>query len=167
MKRDYAKRISKKKPKKGRKLLVLILIAALIIWFWPTILDNSKNGWQRVTGFFAKKDSTSKKSDTAKKLLAAAEFEFYNITNNQNTQENSPTSYELEIAIVDDFASADNLKARLTLLGFAVSITPIYQDGTKKYYVSIGPYQNRDATLVIQKKLKDEKITAKLKKLSH
>ena len=93
-------------------------------------------------------------------------FEFYNISTKNSEKEITTESYELVIAVANDFANADNLKAKLTLLGFSINILASYHGGVKKYQVTAGPYSSPQEAVAIQQKLRAEGIKSKLKKSS-
>lgn len=171
MNRDYAKR--KLPHKKSRKnyfylwLTMLLLFAALII----SLLGLAKyknypppklipiNAMQK-----KQKMQQSAPEEIVSKTVTTPKFDFYNISPQKKNRE-SKIAYELEIATVDGFVTADHLKAELALLGFAASITPIYQNSKQKHYISVGPYDNKDGAIADQQKLKLNKIKSTLKKV--
>lgn len=177
MTKDYAKKskASRKKSKKGnaKKLWIvalLILIVAAVSFIYPT---KTKPRFFHFTGkFFAKEAKSFPAIPAKKKILPSPEiaktiapkFDFYNILPGKKVV---PTEarYELEIAHAKTFSAADQLKAELALLGFTASITPIYKQGAQKYYVSIGPYNCKEAATTDQEKLKQNKIRSLLRKL--
>lgn len=73
--------------------------------------------------------------------------------------------YEIAIAKVQDYAAADSLKAKLSLLGFVVNITPVVEVGNQLYEVSIGPYKNKRTALADLERLKQNEISGILRKL--
>ena len=194
MSRDYAKRSSFRK--KSRKsylflwLVILLLCAAFVtslimpdkyqkygdklreIGFIKKILDVKP---QALSTKAIKKEVAIKKTEThalITKTITTPKFDFYNILpqkkdNKVNTLDKPEISYELSIATVSDFAAADHLKAELALLGFAASITPIYQNNIQKHHVSIGPYDDKESALIKQKKLKENGIKSELKKVNN
>jgi cell division protein FtsN len=164
MTRDYAKRnVSRRKPKKkisylGLWIFVLCLFAAFIV---SLVYLGKHNQHVRPT---IKIISSQPAIETPVKEIAAPKFDFYTILQ-QKKNSNTISEYELEIATVKDYAAADHLKAELVLLGFSVSIAPIRQEGLQKYYVTVGPYDNKDGATIDLERLKQNKIRGKLKKL--
>jgi hypothetical protein len=178
MSRDYAKRNSScKKSRKGHLyLLIILLLAALITSLvMPDKYREFGNKLCQIS--FIQKMLGSKQQpalpkkiatkETITKTVTTAKFDFYNILPQKKDDKinNSETIYELAVATVVSFAAADHLKAELALLGFAASITPIYQNNIQKYHVSIGPYADKDSVLVNQKKLKTNGIKSELRKV--
>lgn len=93
------------------------------------------------------------------KVATIPKFDFYNISpEEQEKKLRTKTAYELKIAVMDDFAAADRLKAELALLGFAASIFPIYQHNIQKYEISVGPYASEDKANADRQKLKLNKL---------
>ncbi|MBU0743850.1 MAG: SPOR domain-containing protein [Gammaproteobacteria bacterium] len=171
MSRDYAKRkISRKKPKKKRlsRWLIFLLAIGLAVSFF--VFNKHYRPSQLLNEFKTKPTKILKQQSAPKvitKIAVTPKFDFYNISpqkKDNNTKKDVKDSYELEIAIANDFAAADRLKAELALLGFAASITPIYHQGTQKYNVSIGPYDNQDIANAVLHKLKLNKVSGILKK---
>ncbi|MDR1057195.1 MAG: SPOR domain-containing protein [Coxiellaceae bacterium] len=104
---------------------------------------------------------------TATKVISTPKFDFYNTLQQKEDLRKTKKpddAYELEIAILDNFAAADRLKAELALLGFPASITPIYKQGIQKYYISTGPYDNKENAIIDAQKLKQNHIKSNLKK---
>lgn len=171
MSRDYAKRrgVKRQKPKKNH-LLLWIIFLLLGTAFIAGLLTLGK--YHRSIRKLTKK-TTPEKSTTAVALKAASrpeqtispKFEFYNILPQKKSNQLEIT-YELEIAIVNDFAAADNLKARLALLGLVASTTPVYKQGNQKYQITVGPYDNQDGALADLQKLKQNGIKSSLKKIN-
>jgi len=180
--RDYAKRTSnrkKSKKKPGRswlKILFFLVILAIslvaINKYKYLIINSAKNFISKnigdITHINLEKKSTTAKQQPATeaitKTVATPKFDFYNTSPTKKIS-GIQTEYELEIAIVKDFAAADRLKAELALLGFTASITPIHKHSTQEYSVSIGPYDNKDAATIDQEKLKQDKIKSTLTKM--
>jgi len=180
--RDYAKRSSnrkKSKKKSGRswlKILFLLVMLAIglvaINKYKYLIINSTKNFISKniidITHINLEKKITPTNQQPATeaitKTVTTPKFDFYNILPMKKTS-GAETEYELEIAIVKDFAAADRLKAELALLGFTASITPIHKHSTQEYSVSIGPYDNKDAATIDQEKLKQDKIKSTLTKM--
>jgi len=159
MSRDYAKKGgSSKKSKKGNMAIWIILLLGFTMFVSALIFikdyRNEKNK-------FEQKISSAKK--TISKKISTAKFDFYD-TSPKKKNVALKKAYELEITIVDNYDSADHLKAKLTLLGFSVNIYPILKKGTQKYRITTGPYENKDKALANQKRLKRNKINSELKK---
>jgi cell division protein FtsN len=91
-------------------------------------------------------------------------FDFYTMLPQKNSNAKIP-EYELEVATLKDYASADHLKAELALLGFTVNITPVREAGSQKYRVTVGPYDNKDGATAEQLRLKQNKISSTLRKI--
>lgn len=172
MSRDYAKRkTTRKKSKKPSRLLwlALLLLGGLFIVGLVAIGKYHKP-IRKLTKINSEKKPlvvtpTIPADVTTTTTITTPKFDFYNILPQKKPGEIVVT-YELAVATVKDFAAADNLKARLTLLGLVVSITPIHKQGIQKYQVSVGPYDNKDGALADQEKLTQNKIKSLLKKTS-
>jgi len=169
MSRDYAKRsFSRKKSKKSYPylwLMLLILFAAFITGL--VMFNKYKHYNSELPQINSVKKITSTKQahvETVTKIITKPKFDFYNILP-QKKDSKSEIAYELEIATVNDFVAADRLKAELALLGFAASITPIYQQGIQKHHICIGPYDNKDNAVADQQRLKLNKVKSVLKKV--
>ncbi len=152
MTRDYAKRNTYRKNsiKKsfylGLWLFVLSLFAAFTIGL--VYLGKYKQQHHQI--------------QLKKEVIATAPtFDFYTLLP-QKTNNKAISEYELEIATVKDYASADHLKAELALLGFSVSVTKAHN---QKYQVAVGPYDNKDAATNDLERLKQNKIRGTLKKV--
>lgn len=158
MTRDYAKRntyrksLKKKSSYLGLWLFVLLLFAAFTTGL--VYLGKHKQQLHLKTPTIPK--IANKLAPTPPPI-----FDFYTILP-QKTNNKAIAEYELEIATVKDYTAADRLKAELALLGFTVSITPTYN---QKYQITIGPYDNKDAVIADLKRLKQNKISGKLKKI--
>jgi len=169
MTRDYAKRNTyRKNPKKkssylGLWLFVLFLFAA----FTTSLVYLGKHKQQPHLKTSATPKTVSKSaaptpsSEITTKEATAPTFDFYTLLP-QKTNNKAVAEYELEIATVKDYAAADHLKAELALLGFTVSITPTQN---KKYQITVGPYDNKDGATTDLERLKQNKISSKLKKI--
>ena len=172
MSRDYAKRnFSRKKSKKSSLYLwltLLLLFAAFIIGLLK--IDKYKHLYYELTKINLVQKLTKaeqqipKVAATITKTVTTPKLDFYSILP-QKKDSKSAVVYELEIAIVDDFASADRLKAELALLGFAASIIPIYQHNIQKYRLSTGPYDSKENANSDQQKLKLNKVKSVLRKV--
>lgn len=172
MRRDYAKRnLYRKKSKKSFTyvwLTLLLLFGSSVVALIK--FDNCRYLYQKLTLIKLGQKLNKFRQQIPKTAIAVTQkdtspkLDFYNILP-QTKGIKSDIAYELEIATVNDFTSADHLKAELALLGFAASITPIYQQGIQKHYISIGPYDNKDNAIQDQQKLKLNRIKSTLKKV--
>ena len=162
MNRDYARRRSRRKTtKKSRQstrrwpwIIVLSLIMALYgLWQFR---GSYKLPW--------KFNLPPSKIAKINQPIELPKFEFYNIATKNSEKPITTEGYELVIASTDDFANADNLKAKLTLLGFSINLVAGYHGGVKKYQVTAGPYNSPQEAVAMQRKLKAEGIRSKLKK---
>lgn len=165
MTRDYAKRHVRKKPKKkssyfGLWLFVLLLFVAFtvgLVYFGKHKQDVSL----KTTVPQKTVDKAVSAPEVVTKEVTSPRFDFYTILP-QKTNDKAIAEYELEIATVKDYAAADQLKAELALLGFTVSVTPTLN---QKYLVTVGPYDNKDGAIIDLNRLKQHKISSKLKKI--
>lgn len=165
--------------------MIILLFAAIVFGlinlskYQRHIHDLAKTNLEKKTKNKAPKEI--KKSKEAKKIketstvdeqpttppadtVTTQKFDFYNILPQKKTT-SIETSYELEVTIAKDFATADRLKAELSLSGFTVSITPVNRQGIQKYSVSVGPYDNKEGAIIDQQKLKQNNISSTLKKI--
>ncbi len=195
MSRDYAKRNTfRKKSKKSRPFpwLILLLLFAAFIYILALPSKYKEYGRELLIKHLTTTKKTIQSKQAAVKEVAAKnvvtkeaaieeamtkeiitktdttpKFDFYNILpQKKESKTHKPEmAYELGIATVDDFAAADRLKAELALLGFAASITPTYQHNIQKYYVSVGPYNDKDGAITNQKKLKTSGVKSEIKKV--
>jgi len=160
MSRDYAKKTGSRKKSQKTNLTIWIVLVLTFTMFICALFFIKKHRYNKHT--LEQKINKVKQSVTKK--IATAKFDFYDISS-KNKAAKQKARYELEIDTVSNFATADRLKAELTLLGFSVNVAPTLQQGRKKYYVSVGPYSKKDAATIDQKKLKKNKIGSSLKKL--
>lgn len=84
-------------------------------------------------------------------------YEFYNLTNNYNNsiqeKENS-SKYILEVGEFNKVSDADELKARLALIGFEAKIETITSKNQLKIFkVSIGPFNSQSSAIFQKNKL--------------
>ncbi len=142
----------------------MLLCALLDIGYWLWIHGNGIVGKKIGEGVSWVIKVTHGSSKKVAATRNKPQFEFYSIFPRNNKSEINAESYELLVAIVDDFAEADALKARLILSGFNVNIAPRYQGGVRKYQVSVGPYVDLQKATAKQKQLKVAGISSKLKK---
>ena len=168
MTRDYAKRSAQKKKTKKKSshfgLWLFVLLLFTTFTFGLVYLGKYKqqhphpkaSSPQKIVIHQQQKEITTKTTNTPK-------FDFYTLVP-QKRNNNIIAGYELEIATVKDYTAADHLKAELTLLGFAVSIVPIREENIQKYYISVGPYNNKESATVDLERLKLNKISGKIKK---
>ncbi len=186
MSRDYAKRsTSRKKTRKGYRFLWLIILLLLLTLVTSVMMPDKYQEYSNKLReiVFIKKTlhptpqtpttTSTKTTETKKtyrhgiitKAVTTPKFDFYNILpQTKGNKDSKPGSfYELSIATVAEFVTADHLKAELALLGFAASITPVYQNNIQKHYISVGPYDSKDRALLEQKKLKENDIKSELK----
>lgn len=105
-------------------------------------------------------------------------FTFYKIVSHNDTQtviKNSlpqpqsllsmPANYLLQIAAVQNSATADQLKAQLILKGYNVSIQKIQANNEELNRVMIGPFATLSKAEEIQTNLKNEKLDSILIKM--
>jgi len=165
MTRDYARHNVRKKPKKKFSYLGLwLFVLFLFVVFTASLVyfGKHKQQFHLKTAVPQKTvDKTAAAPEVATKEVAPPKFDFYTILP-QKINDKAISEYELEIATVKDYASADHLKAELALLGFIVSVTPTLN---QKYQVSVGPYDNKDGATTDLERLKQHKISSKLKKI--
>ncbi|EKE00762.1 MAG: hypothetical protein ACD_21C00283G0002 [uncultured bacterium] len=167
MMRDYAKRSAPRKrtPKKTSYLGLwfFVLLLFVVLTFGLVYLGKQKQYLHSVSSSSQKVVVTPKQEVVTKKAIAP-KFDFYTIqplTKNKN----SLAEYELAVAVAKDYAAADHLKAELALLGFTADIIPIRVKGSQKYQVNVGPYDNKGVAMADLEKLKQNKISGKLKKV--
>ena len=165
MPRDYARHNVRKKPKKkssylGLWLFVLLLFVAFTVGL--VYFGKHKQHFSLKTAVPQQTvDKTAPVPEVVTKEVVSPKFDFYTILP-QKINDKAIAEYELEIAIVKDYAAADHLKAELALLGFTVSVTPT---SNQKYQVSVGPYDNKEGATTDLERLKQHKISSKLKKV--
>jgi cell division protein FtsN len=157
MTRDYAKHSRyRKRPKKKYSYLGLWLFVLFLFTAFTTgLVYLGKYKQQLPLKTPAAPKTISKPGSTA------PVFDFYTILP-QKPNNKAMAEYELEIATVKDYAAADRLKAELALLGFIVSITKAHN---QEYQITVGPYDNKDSAANDLATLKQNKISAKLKKI--
>lgn len=178
MTRDYAKNKTKKKKynKKTSRISIIVALLTLVAIisllaptkYQPRFFYSAKQTFinvfeNKISKIKKQKKSTKHKSIT--KTATSPHFDFYNILpekKNVVTQQD----YELAISKTKDFAVADRLKAKLTLLGFTTNIIPIYEKGIQQYYVNIGPYKDKESAYTDQKRLKKNNIHSVPKKIN-
>jgi cell division protein FtsN len=174
MTRDYAKRKTRKKTKKNHIFLWFSLLLLFVISIAGLLMLN-QHPRSILTAITPEPKATTPlplkpKPPTKTVINTSPKFDFYNTSTPQKDSpkktKKSGNVYEIEIATLDSFAAADRLKAELALLGFSASITPIYKQGVSKYYISIGPYDNKENANTDLQKLKNNHLNGKLKKTS-
>jgi cell division protein FtsN len=164
MPRDY-KNTKKSAPKKESKLSSLLtflsglslgLLIAVFVFFYG---DNLASHFQ-VKRYVVKQnnnDSTKMEENTI--AIPEPTFEFYNILPNREVdisawvtketeKENTRPSDEegnfiLQVGSFKQYKAADQVKARLALLGFQAHIESGVINGEGTYRVRIGPYKTR------------------------
>ena len=165
MPRDY-KNIKKDTPKKGSGFntfltflsgLSLGLLVAVIVFFYRDELAAS----MKLPGFAAEpgpQEVVTASTDNSDEVSALPEptFEFYNILPNKEvdisawiTREpeaaDSPEeqgNYILQVGSFKQHKAADEVKAKLALLGFKAYIEPGVINGEGVFRVRMGPYNN-------------------------
>jgi cell division protein FtsN len=175
MTKDYAKHHNKPK-KTGSYLVLWLFVVCLFVVFVGVLLYLGKNN-RRINPTIEPESKAEPKTksitppvksppptENIVKEPTSPKFEFYTMLP-QKKNGGSIAEYELEIATVKDYAVADHLKAKLALLGFAVSITPLHENGLQKYCITIGPYDDKDGATADLERLKQNKINSKLKKI--
>lgn len=163
MSRDYAKNDSPKKNKKkpsyfGLWLFILLIFIAFtiaLVYFGKT----TQSADLKITSVESKKIPT-----IITKNVSPPHFDFYTLLP-QKKAKNAATEYIIEISAVNDYTTADRMKAELTLLGFTTNIKEIQEHGMQKYFVNVGSYDNKDAATADLERLKRNKIHGKLKKI--
>ena len=162
MPRDY-KNTKKSAPKKESKFSSLLtflsglslgLLVAVFVFFYG---DNLASHFQvkRHVALQSNNDSTKTKEKSAPEPT----FEFYNILPNKEVdisawvtketeKENANPSdeegnYILQVGSFKQYKAADQVKARLALLGFQAHIETGVINGEGTYRVRIGPYKTR------------------------
>lgn len=194
MTRDYAKnsRSNKRRHKKSRKsYLKLWLITIILFGFFiiglaffgkhekqpiqhpirvPTKSTKTTNTKPLPNKLLTIKSPSNKPKIVTKpitiedKKTAIPEFDFYRMLPSTNGKSSNITAYELLIATTNDYATADHLKAQMSLLGFEVNITPIKTNDSLTYRVTIGPYQSKEGAEADQQRLQQNKIRSILRK---
>jgi cell division protein FtsN len=164
MPRDY-KNTKKSAPKKESKLSSLLtfisglslgLLVAVFVFFYG---DNIANYLQiqRTVSLGSNNDSENSEDITAS--IPKPTFEFYNILPNKEvdisawvTKESEKTNEQaiveegnfiLQVGSFKQNKAADQVKARLALLGFHAYIESGVINGEGTYRVRIGPYKTR------------------------
>lgn len=168
MTRDYAKRNTyRKNPKKKSSYLGLwLFVLSLFVAFTAGLVYFGKHKHQlhpkkTTAPKTINKPAATPPSESTNKETNTPTFDFYTLLP-QKTSGKTVAEYELEVATVKDYTEADHLKAELALLGFTVSITPT---SNKKYQVTVGPYDNKEGATTDLERLKQNKISGKLKKI--
>ncbi len=172
MTRDYAKRgkyksgLSKKKNSYFRMWLFVLMV---FILFTVGLVYFGKN--KQLRKLYCYKNLVKDEAQVVIKIKAKVKempipkVDFYTMLPakkfNKSTQ-----GYELEVAIVEKYAAADRIKAELALIGFMASVAPIRKNGAQVYEVSVGPYDSKDMAIADLEKLKQNKISGKLKNIT-
>lgn len=172
MTKDYAKRrvAGKKattKPRRGSYLMLWLLTLALFGAFTFGLVYIGKH--QRQFRHNTKKASkhqviVNAAANETVKASITPKFDFYTLLPQKNKNAVVP-EYELDVATVKDYLEADHLKAEIALLGIEVNINSFKKDTQQLYRISTGPYDNKDAAIADQARLKQSNIKSSLKKL--
>ena len=165
MPRDY-KNIKKDTPRKGSGFntfltflsgLSLGLLVAVIVFFYRDELAET----MKLPGFASTPSeqavlTTASESSDEKSALPEPTFEFYNILPNKEVDisawvtkapaaTDSPEekgNYILQVGSFKQHKAADEVKAKLALLGFKAYIEPGVINGEGVFRVRMGPYHN-------------------------
>jgi cell division protein FtsN len=174
MPRDYAKRQTRKKYKrkatKSHWKLWLFSLSLLIAFAISLIFLNKTHNIKTAT----KKIIPLQAITTAQKPVASEinkpQFDFYTIlpkekVNIPETSTENKTQYFLQIATFKNYTAADQLRAKLALLGFDVYIDKIKSKGdTVLNRINVGPYFSYKTAKQDQQRLKENNISGMLRK---
>ncbi len=174
MPRDYKnikKESQKKKPPSAGSFLNFLtglslgLFVAVIVFFYGDDIST----WIEVerTGPSLANNTIVSGNKGKEAAVPEPEFEFYNILPNKEVdisewiekpQENAPApseqgNYILQVGSFKKNTAADQVKARLALLGFEAYIEPGVINGEGVYRVRIGPYSNISKLKSVRKRL--------------
>jgi hypothetical protein len=171
MTKDYAKKRSagKKTSKSGNNSYLLLWIVTLVLFglftFGLVYVGKHQHQLRHHAKIAAKHQETtlSPTNETANDSTEP-KFDFYTLLPQKNKNVIVP-EYELEIASVKTYTEADHLKAEVSLLGLEVNIDLIKKDDVQIYHVTTGPYDNKNAALADQSRLKQNNIKSVIKKL--
>lgn len=167
MPRDY-KNIKKSAPKKASRFngaltflsgLSVGLLVAVLVFFYGNELADSLALQRPVSKQVNKHEATDSKADEKKaRSIPEPTFEFYNILPNRevdvsawvtktpvvgnNKAPEEEGNYILQVGSFKQNKAADQVKARLALLGFQAYIESGVINGEGTFRVRIGPYKN-------------------------
>lgn len=177
MTRDYAKKRHTKQSQKKSTYILLWLITLVFFGLFTyglvylgnhqhhARLHNKKANLNRcLTGEKSEKTIEKNKTTDNIKTIPSTKFEFYTILPQKNKNSSIP-EYILEIATVSDYASADHLKAEISLLGLEANVDSVINNGKQFYNIEVGPYDNKDAAMADLERLKESNIKSALKKI--
>jgi|GEM_PF-2628897 len=172
MPKDYAKRQTKKKYQRKKTkshwklwLLTLLLLIGFVISL--IFLNRTHNVKTAVKTIHIQTLSTNKNpvlSETNK-----PQFDFYTILPNEKvnipkSHTENKTQYFLQIATFKNYTAADQLRAKLALLGFDVYIDKIKSKGdTVLNRINVGPYFSYKAAKQDQQRLNGNNIRSILR----
>ena len=172
MARDY-KNVNKKKKREplvnrfSNSLsfvtgLSLGLLVAVIIYFQMNNVTVEQNNVLLNETIEMKTSATAKQSDKKIANLPEPKFDFYKILPNKEVnisewesvedevdtpapEPNQPSMFVLQVGSFTEFNAADEIKAKLALLGINADIQRVVINGQDiRHRVRIGPYENPD-----------------------
>lgn len=170
MTRDYAKKHSTKKSSKKQKkssylllwLITLILFALFTLGL--VYLGKHQREIRHQKKIIPKKIVIPKPvCNEPVKSAPIPKFDFYTLLPQKD--HNAAVIYELDITTVKNYADADHIKAELSLLGIEANISSSKCGDQEVFRVMSGPYDNKDAALADQQRLKQNDIKCTLKKV--
>lgn len=173
MPRDFksksSKNVRRTKPSKTPTwvgfLFVLVIVAALAgLFYWHQ--HEHRNPIVTKTTHLTKLTKHAAPTLATQNTTPAPHFEFYNMLSKDNSTESatapetvpqkkttapntkvqSSNHYVLQIAAFKDYKPADELKAKLALVGVDANIETLNVDNAHWYRVIAGPYPNETST---------------------
>jgi len=162
--RDYKSRSSKKKrPSKGAGLIVTTIV--LVTAFAYGLMKLRQLDAPKPAAKVVKKAQVKpKKQYDFYKLLPKMEVDVSSQTDEKKSHADSlQLRYNLQVASFKNPKDADELKARLVLLGFDVELQTLMQNEQEWTRIMMGPYTSKRAAEADQHRLRKEKITSLLR----
>jgi cell division protein FtsN len=176
LKKTYKKRARKTHSKRHSVVWLLggMMIGLAIPSFF--LLKSHSNEHQRITlldtnefeGPKIKSNQPLREKKPLKKEIAKkAQYDFYDLlspdeSSMSSKEEVKVNQFQLEIGKFSNFSDADELKARLVLMGFEVYILKRLDKKTSVYKVMTGPFESMTQASQMQKRLKENAIDSTL-----
>jgi cell division septation protein DedD len=126
----------------------LLLAGAVALYITQSPLPFVDKGLRKANPLPANKAANKSGSDAEKALAAAKELLGVDESSPGLTEgeglEPAGTNYFLQVAAFKSSAEADQMRARLAILGYEATISEIRRDGTVFYRVRLGPFVSFD-----------------------
>ena len=165
MTKDYANRVTSKRKskKKSTRVYSWLFTVGFFVGFTMFLVYLGQHKSTTITNVSTPTKQRSHNLPPKKEKTPT--FDFYTIAPQKHALR-IQAEYELEIPSIKNFATADNLKARLALLNLTASILPTQKNGKKRYLLTIGPYTSKDKAIADRTYLRKYKINTELKKIN-